>query len=109
TKHFEQAQLLLRSFRNADEAEDTVDLDYEKRMSRRLIYQNILLRREAGEKGILPAQEVLGTLGPLLLPIANLPDKASRDEVRNIKERIARQEIIATLHTHTAQPAWNGL
>ncbi len=102
TRHFEKAQLLLRSFRNADESKD---LDYEKRQSRSLLYQNILLRRDAEAKANLPAEEVLGTLEPLLLDIANLPDKPSRGDIQNIKERIARQEMIAVLHTHAAQPA----
>lgn len=102
TRHFEQAQLLLRSFRNADANEA---LDYEKRQSRSLLYQNILLRRDAEAKGNLPAEEVLGALEPLLLDIANLPAKPSRDDVQNIKERIARQEMIAVLHTHAMQSA----
>jgi hypothetical protein len=114
TRHFEKAQLLLRSFRNAggrnaDEKEGAVDLDYEKRQSRSLLYQNILLRRDAEAKGNLPAEEVLGALEPLLLDIANLPAKPSRSDARNIKERIARQEMIAVLHTHAAQPASFGL
>jgi hypothetical protein len=103
-RHLEQAQMLLRSFRNTKADEAAGDLEYEKKMSRRLLYQNILLRREAEAKGILPTEEVLGTLEPLLLDIANLPDKPGRDEVRSIKERIGRQEMIALLHTYTAQP-----
>ncbi|MGH9841408.1 MAG: hypothetical protein ACREEM_21865 [Blastocatellia bacterium] len=108
TRHFEKAQLLLRSFRNAGRNAG-VDLDYEKRQSRSLLYQNILLRRDAEAKGNLPAEEVLGALEPLLLDIANLPANPSRGDMQNIKERIARQEMIAVLHTHAAQPASLGL
>ena len=97
--HFEKAQLLLRSFRNARaEGENaTVDLSYEKREARKLVNDNILLRREAEAKRYLPVEDALNSLEPLLLDIANLPDKPSRGEVQLIRERIQKQEIIATL------------
>lgn len=97
--HFEKAQLLLRSFRNARaEGENaTVDLAYEKREARKLVNDNILLRREAEAKRYLPVEDALNSLEPLLLDIANLPDKPSRGEVQLIRERIQKQEIIATL------------
>jgi len=91
--HLENAQLLLRAFRNAEPA----NLAYEKRQARKLVYDNILLRREAEAKGNLPVEEALNSLEPLLLDIANLPAKASRGEVRTIRERIQKQELIATL------------
>jgi len=97
--HFERAQLLLRSFRNA-RAEGKgamMDLAYEKRQAGKLVYDNILLRREAEAKGYLPVEEALTSLEPLLLDIANLPDKPSRGEVQVIRERIQKQELIATL------------
>ncbi|MEP7343079.1 MAG: hypothetical protein ABI977_35460 [Acidobacteriota bacterium] len=97
--HFEKAQLLLRSFRNAraEGKSATLDLAYEKRQARKLVYDNILLRRDAEAKGYLPVEEALNSLEPLLLDIANLPDKPSRGEVQVIRERIQKQEIIATL------------
>jgi hypothetical protein len=106
-KHFEKAQLMLRSFRNASAAKvsSEIDLAYEKRLSQRLLYQNILLRRDAEMKGNLPAEEALGDLEPFLLDIANLPDKPSRDELNNIRERLQRKELIASLQISSAQPA----
>lgn len=97
--HFEKAQLLLRSFRNAraEGKSAAIDLAYEKRQAGKLIYDNILLRRDAEAKGYLPVEEALNSLEPLLLDIANLPDKPSRGEVQVIRERIQKQEIIATL------------
>jgi hypothetical protein len=97
--HFEKAQLLLRSFRNAraEGKSASLDLAYEKRQASKLVYDNILLRREAEAKGYLPVEEALNSLEPLLLDIANLPDKPSRGEVQVIRERIQKQEIIATL------------
>jgi hypothetical protein len=91
--HLENAQLLLRAFRNAEPA----NLAYEKRQARKLVFDNILLRREAEAKGNLPVEEALNSLEPLLLDIANLPAKASRSDVQMIRERIQKQEIIATL------------
>lgn len=101
-QHFEKAQMLLRSFRNSNDQDATADLDYERRMSRKLVYQNILLRREAETRGVTPAEEMLGTLEPILLDIANLPEKASRNEVQNIKDRIARQELVAVLNAYAS-------
>lgn len=97
--HLEKAQLLLRSFRNAraDGKNVSLDLAYEKRQAGKLVYDNILLRREAEAKGYLPMEEALNSLEPLLLDIANLPDKPSRGEVQAIRERIQKQEMIATL------------
>lgn len=106
--HFERAQLLLRSFRNADDHQAAVDLDFEKLQSRKLLTQNILLRRDAEAKGNLPVEEVLSALEPLLLDIANLSDKPSRGDVQEIKGRIAQQEMIAVLQTHAPQPASYG-
>jgi hypothetical protein len=104
TRHLEQAQLMLRAFRNLMAAKDKAEISYEKKLSRSLLRRNILLRREAEASGNLPAQELLNTLEPLLIDIANLPDKASIAKLRPIRERIERQEIIASLQIYTARP-----
>jgi hypothetical protein len=105
TRHFEKAQLLLRSFRNVSEGSRRIDLAYEKQLSRRLLYQNILLRREAETRGNLPAEDTLNSLEPFLLDIANLPDKPSPVEVKGIKDRLQRKELIASLQIYSAPPA----
>jgi hypothetical protein len=107
--HFEKAQLMLRSFRNSSVAKAPggrarIDLDYERQLSRRLLYQNILLRRDAEMNGDLPAEEALSGLEPFLLDIANLPDRPSPDDLRDIKERLRRKELIASLQIASAQP-----
>ena len=103
-QHFEKAQILLRSIRNYDTAAKgrAPDIAYERRQSKNLLYKNILLRRQAENSGNLPAEEVLGSLEPVLLDIANLPDLASRDDVRVIKERIHKMEIIGVLQVYSA-------
>jgi hypothetical protein len=105
--HFEKAQLMLRSFRNASAAKSFAgtDLAYERQLSRRLLYQNILLRRDAEMKGNLPAEEALSSLEPFLLDIANLPDKPSPGELGGIRERLQRKELIASLQISSAQPS----
>jgi hypothetical protein len=106
-RHFEKAQLMLRSFRNASAEKSfaATDLAYEKQMSRRLLTKNILLRRDAEMKGNLPAEEALSSLEPFLLDIANLPDKPSSGELGGIRERLRRKELIASLQISSAQPS----
>ncbi len=107
TKHFEHAQMLLRSFRNSRETEQaTYDLSYEKNRSRRLLYENTLLRREAEARGDWSMEEILNNLEPLLLDISNLPETATADEVEPIKARIQKQEIVAKLQFY-AMPVMN--
>ncbi len=110
-RHFEKAQILLRSFRNARVVRkgSAFDLGYEKEQSRKLVFDNILLRRAAAAKGNLPVEEVLNSLEPLLLDIANLPDRPSSEEVQTIRKRMQKQEIVATLQLYSANVAKPGM
>jgi hypothetical protein len=103
-RHIERAQLLLRSFRNTRESEPRLndDVSYERQGSRDLLYKNILLRRDAEAKGNMPVEELLGSLEPFLLDIANLPDKPSGNDVRSIKERMQKKEIVSALQIYSA-------
>ncbi len=102
-RHIERAQLLLRSFRNTRDSsrQSGPDISYEKQRSRELVYKNILLRRDAEAKGNMPAEDLLASLEPILLDIANLPDKPSSDDVRSIKARMQKQEIISALQVYS--------
>lgn len=100
-RHIEHAQLLLRSFKNARDAED-LDVAYEKQRSRALLSQNAVLRRGAEAKGNLPVGELLGSVEPFLLDIANLPDNPNSDDVRSIKARMQKKEILAALQIYSA-------
>jgi hypothetical protein len=97
--HLEQAQNLLRSVRNIQfsDTDEEVDVSYEKAQSRRLLNENVVLRRDAEMAGKFPAKSVLGSLEPFLIDIANLPDKASPAELRELKERVQKTEIVAVL------------
>ena len=99
--HLDQAQKLLVSFRSlpADDDED-VDVSYEKSESRRLLNENVVMRRDAEATGKFPTKSVLGSLEPFLIDIANLPDKAPAGDVRQIKDRVQRTEIVAELRSY---------
>lgn len=98
-RHIEQTEMLLRSIRNfpVSDTDEEVDVSYDKALSRRLLNENIVLRREAEMKAKFPTKTLLADLEPLLIDIANLPDHARPEEVRAIKERVQKTEIVAAL------------
>ena len=102
-RHAEKAELLLRSFRNVRLAASnrTLDVSYEKAQSRKLLYQNIALRRDAAARRDQSTAEVLNTLEPILLDIANLPNRAKARDVRSIEQRMEKKEIVAALQVRT--------
>ncbi|HYP02195.1 MAG TPA: zf-HC2 domain-containing protein [Pyrinomonadaceae bacterium] len=108
-RHVEQAQMLLRSFRNARPAERgsraSSDLAYDKQRSKKLLYQNIVLRREAASRGNLPVESLLDSLEPILIDIANLPDRPAPADVRVISERMRRQNLVAMLQISAVESA----
>lgn len=97
--HLEQTQNLLRSIRNVSlsDGDQEIDVTYDKALSRRLLNENIVLRRDAEMKAKFPAKSLLSDLEPFLIDIANLPDHAKPNEVRVIKERVQKTEIVAAL------------
>jgi len=101
-KHLEQAQLLLRSVRNA-EAETVGYLAYERELSRELLSRNRWLRRTAEKKDGRRAEELLSQIEPFLLDIANLPDEPAPEEVTVLKELIRDQHIIAELQLYAGR------
>ena len=98
-EHIQQAENLLRSIRSLQASDDDseIDVSYEKAMSRRLLSENEVLRRDAETAGKFPAKELLGDLEPFLIDIANLPDKTTADKLRAIKDRVQKTEIVAAL------------
>lgn len=98
-EHIQQAENLLRSIRSLQTSDDDseIDVSYEKAMSRRLLSENVVLRRDAEMAGKFPTKELLGDLEPFLIDIANLPDKTTPDKLRAIKDRAQKTEIVAAL------------
>ncbi len=98
-KHIEQTQNLLRSIRNVQvsDGDEEIDVTYDKALSRRLLNENVVLRRDAEMKAKFPTKSLLADVEPLLIDIANLPDHARPEDVRVIKERVQKTEIVAAL------------
>lgn len=101
--HLEQSELLLRAFRNVRAARAGVapEIAYERRRAQQLLYQNIMLRREADKASDVQVATLLGSLEPILLDIANLRDKPRNEEVRTIKERVERKSLVALLQVNS--------
>jgi hypothetical protein len=101
--HFERAETLLRAFRNVrlDRPDSATEVSYERNRARQLIYQNMMLRREADASGDVQISSLLENLEPILLDIANLPDKPDDDAVRVIRERVERKNIVALLQVNS--------
>ena len=104
-EHVRQAENLLRSIRNLqssddDSADSEVDVSYEKAMSRRLLSENAVLLQDAEVAGKFPTKELLKDLEPFLIDIANLPDKTTANQLRAIKDRVQKTEIVAALMSY---------
>src|SRR5215213_1830199 len=98
-KHIEQSKILLRSIKNVQisDSDDEIDVTYDKALSRRLLNENVVLRRDAEMKAKFPTKTLLADLEPFLINIANLPDRARPEDLRVIKERVKKTEIVAAL------------
>ncbi|HEV2762537.1 MAG TPA: hypothetical protein VGV38_06035 [Pyrinomonadaceae bacterium] len=98
-RHAERVERLFRSFRNArlTENDPTLEVADARRLSKRLLYSNIALRREAAGAADLPVRGLLDSLEPILLDISNLPSAPSAEVVSSIKERIRRRQLVGVL------------
>jgi hypothetical protein len=97
-RHVERTQMLLRSIKNARAGDS--DVAYEKSLSRKLLAENATLQLEAEVKGDKETRQVLDQIEPFLLEIANMGEKPSREEVRSIRERVRKDEIVAALQVY---------
>ena len=102
--HFEKSETLLRAFRNVrlNTSGAAEEVAYERKRAQQLVYQNMILRRAADANGDVHLASVLESLEPILLDIANLPDKPDRDKVRTIRERVERKNIVPLLQINSA-------
>ena len=101
--HFEKSETLLRAFRNVrlNSPGTAGEVAYERKRAQQLVYQNMILRREADAAGDVQVSSLLESLEPILLDIANLPAKPSASAVRVIRERVERKNIVALLQVNS--------
>jgi hypothetical protein len=101
--HFEKSETLLRAFRNVrlNEPSTATEVGYERKRARQLVYQNMMLRREADAAGDVQVASLLENLEPILLDIANLPDRPDEETVRAIRARVERKNIVALLQVNS--------
>jgi len=100
--HFEKAERLLLAFKNVrlNEPGAATNVGYERKRAKELVYQNMMLRREADAAGDVQIASLLENLEPILLDIANLPARPDQDSVRVIRERVERKNIVALLRVN---------
>ena len=101
--HFEKSETLLRAFRNVrlNEPGSAREVGYERKRAQQLVIQNMMLRREADAAGDVQVSSLLESLEPILIDIANLPDKPAPDAVRVIRERVERKNIVGLLQVNS--------
>jgi len=101
--HFETSERLLLAFKNVrlDEPTAAEEVGYERKRAKQLVYQNMLLKREADAAGDIQISSLLENLEPILIDIANLPDKPDENAVRAIRERVERKNIVGLLRVNS--------
>jgi Putative zinc-finger len=101
--HFEKSETLLRAFRNVrlNEPGTATEVGYERKRAQQLVYQNMMLRREADVRGDVQVSSLLESLEPILLDIANLPDQPDEDAVKVIRDRVEKKNIVALLQVNS--------
>jgi Putative zinc-finger len=101
--HFDKSETLLLGFRNVrlNEPGSAEEIAYDRKRAQQLVYQNMMLRREADASGDVQTESLLESLEPILLDIANLPDKPDNNAVRVIRERVERKNIVPLLRVNS--------
>jgi len=101
--HFEKSETLLVAFRNVrmNEPGAAAEVAYERKRAQQLVLQNMMLRREADASGDVQISSLLENLEPILIDIANLPDKPDKDAVRVIRQRVERKNIVPLLRVNS--------
>ena len=101
--HFEKSETLLVAFRNVrmNEPGAASEVAYERKRAQQLVLQNMMLRREADAAGDVQISSLLENLEPILIDIANLPDKPDKDAVRVIRQRVERKNIVPLLRVNS--------
>ena len=101
--HFEKSETLLLAFRNVrlDEPGAAKEVGHERKRAQQLVLQNMMLRREADAAGDVQISSLLESLEPILIDIANLPDRPDEGAVRTIRQRVERKNIVPLLRVNS--------
>lgn len=101
--HFETSERLLLAFKNVrlDEPGAAEEVGFERKRAKQLVFQNMLLKREADAAGDVQISSLLENLEPILIDIANLPDQPDENAVRAIRERVERKNIVGLLRVNS--------
>lgn len=101
--HFEKSETLLLAFRNVrlDEPGAAKEVGHERKRAQQLVLQNMMLRREADAAGDVQISSLLESLEPILIDIANLPDRPDESAVRTIRQRVERKNIVPLLRVNS--------
>jgi transcription initiation factor TFIIIB Brf1 subunit/transcription initiation factor TFIIB len=101
--HFEKSETLLLAFRNVrlNEPGSAKEVDHERQRAKQLVLQNMMLRREADAAGDVQTSSLLENLEPILIDIANLPDRPDDNAVRVIRQRVERKNIVPLLRVNS--------
>ncbi len=101
--HFEKSETLLLAFRNVrlDEPGAAKEVGHERKRAQQLVLQNMMLRREADAAGDVQISSLLESLEPILIDIANLPDRPDGNAVRTIRQRVERKNIVPLLRVNS--------
>jgi cytoskeletal protein RodZ len=101
--HFEKSETLLLAFKNVrlDEPGTAAEVSHERKRAKQLVFQNMMLRREADAAGDVQISSLLENLEPILIDIANLPEQPDADAIRVIRERVERKNIVALLRVNS--------
>jgi hypothetical protein len=101
--HFEKSETLLLAFRNVrlNEPGSAKEVEHERKRAQQLVLQNMMLRREADAAGDVQLSSLLESLEPILIDIANLPDRPDENSVRTIRQRVERKNIVPLLRVNS--------
>jgi hypothetical protein len=101
--HFENSETLLLAFRNVrlNEPATANEVSHERNRAKQLVLQNMMLRREADKTGDVQVSSLLESLEPILIDIANLPDRPDESAVRTIRQRVERKNIVPLLRVNS--------
>lgn len=108
--HLDHAQMVLMELVNADgdqapptQSPATVNISRVEERAQELLVSNRLYQQTAQQTGDAALENILNSLEPVLLEIAHDPDQISRQQFREIQERIRAAGILFKVRVVSSQ------